>query len=150
MAELVDARDLKSHRLSEIPREFCQTPREITIEHDRTKRDLSNAPPVASEVARTSSIVPENSPKCRTQERARDRRPAPLSHLTVAQTGATSCHCTSYIVFICAGYAAPCGVACNGQWRTTICIGRNLDRHPQCRTGDLADLFVLRPPHSIL
>jgi hypothetical protein len=31
VAELVDARDLKSHLLAEIPREFCQTPRKITM-----------------------------------------------------------------------------------------------------------------------
>jgi hypothetical protein len=31
VAELVDARDFKSHLLAEIPREFCQTPRKITM-----------------------------------------------------------------------------------------------------------------------
>jgi hypothetical protein len=46
VAELVDARDLKSHRRAEIPRELCQTPRKITMQDDRTRRDLSNIPEV--------------------------------------------------------------------------------------------------------
>jgi hypothetical protein len=56
VAELVDARDLKSHLPAEIPRELCQTPPKITTQDDRTKRDLSNIPQVEHILPRRSRL----------------------------------------------------------------------------------------------
>ena len=43
VAELVDARDLKSSALVGSPRLFCITRPQITTETDRKRRDLHNA-----------------------------------------------------------------------------------------------------------
>ena len=42
VAELVDARDLKSNRAVENANEFCQTTTDFTTQTDRTNPDLSN------------------------------------------------------------------------------------------------------------
>jgi hypothetical protein len=100
-------------------------------------------------IARRLSAPPNEQSDNRLKSRGRlARRPSyhvesvGRSHSHVAQMGATipSLHSRT-----CAYYAAPSRSCVHVQQRPVIHTRPTCSRRPQCRTGNLADLFALRP-----